>query len=273
MLHRWSQRSPAGIMEVAAAWSKAGVRASFSFRTGGVSKAPWQSLNLGYHVGDDPARVEENRRRWSERGFGDLADWVVGEQVHGNQVAVVDRRHRGAGSTTDHAPIAGCDALVTNEPGLTLVVLTADCVPILFHDPVRRVVAAAHSGWRGTVSHIAVKVVERMSAEFGSRPEDLRVALGPSIRRCCYEVDEAVAGPVRAAFGEKPLVARHGSEERYWLSLQACIRMDLLNASVLDAHIDDVGVCTACHREHLFSHRAEAGKTGRQCGAIVLSPP
>ncbi|MCL6444778.1 MAG: polyphenol oxidase family protein, partial [Alicyclobacillus sp.] len=126
-------------------------RGLFSFRTHGVSEGPFASLNVGYHVPDQPDAVTENRRRIARELGGDLEDWVVAEQVHGTHVAVVHQAHRGQGATPALSPVPGVDALVTQEPGLTLVVMSADCVPMLFFDPVQRAIGVAHSGWKGTV--------------------------------------------------------------------------------------------------------------------------
>lgn len=251
-------------------WSTERVQGIFSFREGGVSDAPYQSLNVGYHVGDDPAAVTENRSRCAEAIGATLEDLVVPEQVHGAGVAVVTEADRGRGSTPNLPPIPNVDGVVSNVPGLALTVMAADCVPMLFYDAKAGVVGAAHSGWRGTVSHISQEVLRTMSEVFGSRPQDVEVWLGPSIRHCCYEVDDKVAVPVMESFGRGPLLSRHAKPGKYLLSQQACIRLDLLGAGVSEDNIHDVGVCTACHTQVLFSHRAEHGKTGRLLGAVRL---
>ncbi|MCL6548879.1 MAG: peptidoglycan editing factor PgeF [Alicyclobacillus sp.] len=254
-------------------WPSGIARGLFSFRTHGVSAPPFESLNVGFHVQDDPELVLANRRRCAVELGGDVGDWIAGEQVHGTAVAVVGRADRGTGADGRTAPVPGVDALVTDEPGVTLVTLAADCVPLLFLDPVRRVIAAAHSGWKGTVGHIAAEVLLTMRERFGCRPSEVDVWLGPSIRRCCYEVDDPVAERVRAAFGPRYLIPRHGRPGKYWLGLQACIRTDLLAAGVRPDHIHDVGVCTSCRKSVLFSHRADQGRTGRLLGAVRLLAP
>lgn len=251
-------------------WPGDVVRGLFSFRTHGVSPQPYSSLNVGYHVSDNPDKVRQNRLICATALGGELSDWVVPEQVHGVGVAVVDETYAGQGALPASQPVHQVDALVTNRPGLALVVMSADCVPILFFDPVRHVVAAAHSGWKGTVGHIAKCVVETMTSTFGTHPSDIDIWLGPSIRRCCYEVDDTVAVPVHDAFGGGPLVRRHQSPGKYWLSLHACIRQDLLASGVARNHIHDTGVCSGCRTSVLFSHRMERGKTGRFLGAVRL---
>ncbi|MBX5437366.1 MAG: peptidoglycan editing factor PgeF [Alicyclobacillaceae bacterium] len=242
----------------------------FSFRVAGVSAPPFDSLNVGFHVPDDPACVRENRLRCAAELGADIADWVVAEQVHGTSVAVVGRTDRGRGADGRQPPVAGVDGLITAEPGVALVTLAADCVPLLFADPVRRVVGSAHSGWKGTVGHIARQMVQTMKQAFGCRPSDIEVWMGPSIRRCCYEVDGRVAEQVRTEFGNRYLLPRHGQPGKYWLGLQACIRSDLENEGVIAARIHDTGVCTSCRRQVLFSHRADGGRTGRLLAAVRL---
>lgn len=242
----------------------------FTLRTGGVSTTPFDTLNLGFHVKDDPLHVQENRRICATFIGGALEDFVVPEQVHGNGVATVGIKERGMGSSYDSTPVEGVDAVVTNEPGLTLAVLSADCIPILFFDKEQRVVGAAHSGWKGTVSHIARNVISTMQREYGSLPSNIEVWLGPSIRRCCYEVDERVALPIQQEFGRKPLIPRQNRNGKFLLSLQSCVRMDLEAVGVASDRIHDVGVCTSCRTNALFSHRAEHGRTGRFMGLVRL---
>lgn len=270
MLTRVIGSSP-DLMWIETDWPDDMARGVFTLRHGGVSEAPFHSLNVGYHVPDEAQSVRANREICVTLTGGKLSDWVVPEQVHSASVAVVGAADRGRGSNPETPPVPGVDALVTNAPGVTLVVLSADCVPLLFLDPVRRAVAAAHSGWRGTVSHIAREVLRTLATEYGSQPEDVDVWMGPSVRRCCYEVDDLVAGPVITEFGAKTLIPRAAVDGKYWLSLQACIRHDLLAAGVTQGHIHDVGLCSACKTDMLFSHRAEHGKTGRFMGAVRLA--
>ncbi|MBX6352197.1 MAG: peptidoglycan editing factor PgeF [Thermoflavifilum sp.] len=239
-----------------------------SGRLGGVSTGPYASLNVGLHVGDDPAAVMTNRARCAAYLGSDVGRWVFAEQVHGRSIAVVTQAHAGAGVSS--SPLPGVDALVTAEPGVVLAIQTADCVPVLLADVRQRVVAVVHSGWRGTVLGITGETVRTMQAQFGTQPEDLYAWLGPSIRRCCYEVDERVAQPMRERWGEGVLWARVGHPGKWWLSLQTAIRRDLMDAGVPTAQIRDCGECTACRTPHFFSHRAEAGRTGRQLTAVRI---
>jgi polyphenol oxidase len=251
-------------------WPSHGVRGLFSFRRGGVSLPPYEELNVGLHVGDDADAVLKNRARCAAEVGCPVERWVVAEQVHSATVAVVTEADAGRGAWDVHTSIQGADALVTDVRGLGLVVMAADCVPVLFYDEVRQVIAAAHSGWKGTVQHIVRRVLATMQREFQSNPEDVHVCIGPSIRQCCYEVNDVVADPVKSEFGSHVLAQRFYRRDRHLLSLQACVREDLKRSGVRPEHILDTGVCTSCQSDVLFSHRADAGRTGRQLAMVCL---
>jgi len=270
LLTRWAT-TQYGIEMILPRWPQAAVRGLFTLRTGGSSTAPFDSLNLGLHVADAPSKVMINRQRCASWLGGTVDDWVVPEQVHGNQVACVGQNERGFGSRTLATAVAGVDALVTADAGITLVALAADCVPILFFDAHKRVIAAAHSGWKGTVAHIASNVIEVMKAQYGCRPEEIDVWLGPAIRSCCYEVDDVVAVPVQHVFGKRYVQPRFNAPGKYMLGLQSLIRRDLAEMGVLPIHYHDVGLCTSCRFGSLFSHRAAHGQAGRLMGAVRLS--
>ncbi|MBI2455954.1 MAG: peptidoglycan editing factor PgeF [candidate division NC10 bacterium] len=231
---------------------------AFSTRQGGVSRAPFATLNLGTSVGDDPQAVEENRRRFFGT-FGIEPSQVVRvKQVHGDGVLVVDETlvaRRGFPRLLLDERYE-YDALITNLPDLALVVSTADCLPLLIHDPVRGAVAAVHAGWRSTAKRIAARALRAMAAAYGTNPGDCRVAIGPGIRGCCYEVDAAVTEAMRAAL---PAWEEHAAASRPGEG-----------AGVRPDRIGDVGFCTACRRDLFFSHRAEKARTGRMMNLILL---
>jgi YfiH family protein len=247
----------------------------FSTRQGGVSQGAFATLNLGQSVGDDPAAVQENRDRFFGR-FAIEADRLVRvRQVHGDGVLVVDE----ALAARPGFPFSlieervEYDAMITHLTGLALTVSTADCVPILVQDPDRRVVAAIHAGWRGTAARIAAKGIQAMAARYGSRPETLQVAIGPAIRGCCYEVDrsvcEALAASAAAADGHfQPVGVDHWRAD-----LPGLNRTILTEAGVDPAHIEDLGLSTACRRDLFFSHRADRGRTGRMMNFVMLLAP
>ncbi len=230
-------------------------------RRGGVSPAPFDSLNVGLTVGDDDQRVYENRRRMS--GALDVSDTGVRStwQVHGTDVVVARR----SDSVGDVPPKA--DAIITAEPDLPLAMRFADCTPLLLYDPVRRVVGLAHAGWRGTVSGVAQTTVRAMASTFGTRPGDILAGIGPSIGPCCYEVGPEVVVQVRDAFPKatdliEPPKNGYGAHFDLWAANERALRQ----AGV--TQIERANLCTACHTHEFFSHRAEAGRTGR-FGALV----
>jgi YfiH family protein len=197
------------------------------------------------------------------RALGIAVDHLVSpHQVHGSRVAVVSARDRGS-------VIERADALLTDEPGVPLMLRFADCVPLWFYDPGREVIGLAHAGWRGTVKGMAGEVVRQMRAAYGCRPADLVVGIGPAIGPCCYEVGEDVVRAVRQAFGE---VAREfltsQRNGRWGLNLWAANEHCLACAGVTE--VEAAGICTACHTDEWFSHRAEHGRTGRVGALIAL---
>ena len=161
-----------------------------------------------------------------------------------------------------------CDGLITNEPGVALVCFAADCTPILFYDPVQRVVAAIHAGWRGTANGIARKAVEKMIAEFGSRPEDICAAIGPSISQCCFETDIDVPQAMLRAFGDEANAFIEKRGEKYFVDNKGLNKLWLTRAGV--TKIDVSPACTMCQPERFWSHRVTKGYRGSQTGIIEL---
>lgn len=187
---------------------------------------------------------------------------VTANQVHGNSVLIVE--DKGAGG---HRPVEA-DAMVTNVAGVALGVLTADCLPILLFDPVKRVAGAVHSGWRGTVKKVATGAVEAFKKRFGSSPGDIFAALGPCIGPCCYVVDDEVTGEFKRAFGEGAGYLTEGPARR--LDLRAANIEQLLSAGLGEANISTETVCTSCRSELFFSYRKEGLKAGRQLSFVMM---
>jgi purine-nucleoside/S-methyl-5'-thioadenosine phosphorylase / adenosine deaminase len=259
----------------------------FSTRAGGASSLEGKpALNLGFTEWDERERVAANREKFLAAQGASEMPLVAMRQFHSDVIHVV------AGPTTD-TPKA--DALITSTPGLLLGVQTADCVPILLADTRRRVVAAIHAGWRGTLARIAVKTLGRMRMEFGTRPRDVVAAIGPAIGRCCYEVGPEVAQAFAAQFpaaadwfdgpfeqlahGEGPLwlpwltmmpPGHVPPPPRVQLDLRASNRWQLINAGVPEKQIAASDLCTACRTDLLFSYRREGAKTGRLMAVIGL---
>jgi len=240
-------------------------------RTGGVSQPPFHGLNLAFHVGDDPARVLHNRRALcAPLGLSPEA-LVVGNQVHGDGVAVVDERCRGRGAFGDETAIEATDAMVTRTPGLCLVVLTADCVPIVLYDPVRSAVGVVHAGWRGTVRGITGKAVQAMVDAFGTAPADLLAGVGPSIGPCCYQVGADVLEQVAAApWADANLISERTADGRGNLNLWEANRRQLVLAGVPPGSVEVGSLCTRCRADLFFSVRHDGATTGRFATGAML---
>jgi YfiH family protein len=228
-------------------------------RLGGYSQPPWDSLNTGHTVGDDLEAVRANHELIFEALGVHREDVVSPRQVHGTSVRVVDGRDKGQ-------VCPETDALVTVTPGVVLMLRFADCVPVLLFDPIQGVVGLAHAGWRGTVAGMARSAVQAMVNDLGCLPADILAGVGPSIGPCCYEVGREVVDATRRAFADVDGLLMPRANGRWHLDLWAANRRQLADAGV--QHIEVAGICTACHTDEWFSHRAERGKTGRM-GALI----
>jgi polyphenol oxidase len=231
----------------------------FPERTGGVSCGARSSLNFGLRWGDNEANVAANRQRLADRAGFAVDDLVVTKHVHGAQVWAV-------GEPLPEPP--EFDGLVSAVPGKVLGAFAADCIPLVFADPVARVCGAAHAGWRGTVAGVARNVVARMQ-ELGARAADIRVALGPSIGPCCFEVGSEVVAEFRAQLGQVPGLVVAGPRKDH-IDLRVATRFLLERAGVASSHIDDRPPCTRCHPERFFSFRRDGKEGGVHMGFIGL---
>ncbi len=241
-----------------------GASGIFTTRFGGLSKPPYDSLNLGSGGGDDPDDVELNRRRLVE-ALGLKPGSIRGvRQVHGSDVFVMT-------DPDGRMPSIGYDAIITNVAGAAISVLTADCVPILLYDPVRHAVGAVHAGWSGTVNGVVGRAVRAMEREYGSDPADVMAVIGPSIGPCCYEVDEKVVAPLKdniSGGGGLIFPSRPG----HWqLDLWEANTRLLMSAGVGRANITVMGLCTSCNTDKFFSHRKSGGATGRMMAVARLT--
>lgn len=229
----------------------------FPTRSGGVSQGPFATLNTGSSAGDDPAAVEENLRRLA-RVAGAREPIRLLSQVHGDRVI-----HAVRGEVLAGFPEA--DGQWTGDEGVVLGIRTADCLPVLLEDPVGRRVAAVHAGWRGVISEIVCRALDALE-ECGSRPGDLRVALGPAIQGCCFEVDGDLPDRFARAFGAAVVVPAAGAAKPH-LDLARAVRMSLERRGVAAGNIEALGACTACD-PRFFSYRRDGGRTGRQLSFI-----
>jgi polyphenol oxidase len=234
---------------------------AFSLRTGGCSPVPFDSLNFSVTQGDDPANVTENLATFSYHLGVDPSRIATIRQVHGDRIHVWD-------GPVGTAPEA--DAIIVPRPGVFPGIKTADCLPVMVLDPVQRISAAVHAGWRGSVLRITAKVLAVLLTEFGSDPHHLIAALGPSIGTCCYEVDARVLEPLREAIpdSERFVTVVDGDGEKHGrpsfrLDLTALNRFELLEAGVPSDHIITTGYCTSCRGDLFFSHRRDGVDSGR----------
>jgi purine-nucleoside/S-methyl-5'-thioadenosine phosphorylase / adenosine deaminase len=262
-----------GIVQAGGLARLEGIAHAFSTRRGGVSRGPYGSLNLGLGVGDEPAAVQENRRRFFGALGIDPGRAVRAHQVHGDGVLVVDRAlvARSGFPRVLLDERFEYDALVTDLPGLALTVSTADCLPILIADPRRGAVAAVHAGWRSTVRRIAQRAVEVLRRRYGTDPRDCVAALGPGIRGCCYEVDAPVIDPLSRALPAWRACVQARGEGRWHLDLAAANRQMLLAAGLAPEVIHDAGLCTRCRPGLFYSYRDQGARTGRMMNAILLT--
>ena len=231
-------------------------------RQGGVSRAPFNTLNLGHTVGDELEAVRLNHERALAAVGLRRADVVTAHLVHGARVAVVGREDRGR-------VCAETDALITAEPGVALLLRFADCVPVLLFDPRRRVIGLAHAGWRGLPAGVVPATVATMTRAFGCRPADIWAGVGPSIGPCCYQVGPEVIAQVATVMNGRRPFRQVG--QRVHLDLWAAVRGQLEDAGV--GRVAVAAQCTACHTDEWFSHRAEHGRTGRFGVVMSLRQP
>lgn len=213
----------------------------------------------------DPAVALANRERLASR-LGISLDRMVGcRQVHGAHVAVVGAEDAGRGMRPENPSIEGADAMITNTPCIYLLALAADCPPVFFYDPAHRAVGLAHSGWKGTVGHVAGNVVTAMTAQFGSRPEEIIAAIGPGIGPCCYRVGSNVVQAAEESFPrawtQHPQLLEVYEGGMYF-NLWEAIRRTLVEAGVPRKNISVEGICTMHHTSIFYSHRGEAGRCG-----------
>ena len=255
-----------------AAWEDLpGIRHCFTTRAGGVSEGYLSSLNFRRGLYDPDENINENFRR-TARFFDVAPDRIVcAQQTHTANVRIVTEADAGKGVTRDR-DYTDVDGLITDVPGLVLYTSHADCVPIYFYDPERRVIALAHSGWKGTVARIGQVTIRKMTDIYGCRPEDIYAAIGPSICADCYEVSEDVADAIRTCFNSHTIpriLARGQRPGKYQLDLwRACERI-LLESGIRQDHLTVTNLCTCENSESLFSHRATNGKRGNQ-GAFLM---
>lgn len=238
------------------------IKHCFTTRMGGVSKGIFSTLNLSFTRGDEQEAVEQNFQRLAEALDVKYENFVFSDQTHTNIVKKITKQDAGNGLTREKT-FFDVDGMITNEPGLVLSTFYADCVPLYFVDPVKKAIGLSHSGWRGTVGRIGAETIKAMQQEYGSKPEDLLCAIGPSICQECYEISEDVALEFQKEFMDKSEQLLQGKGNgKYQLDLWRANEIILLEAGVKKEHIATTNICTCCNSEYLFSHRASCGKRG-----------
>lgn len=247
------------------------VRHGFSTRLGGVSEGCFSSMNLSFERGDRNEAVLENFQRIGKALGVRCEDMVLSKQTHTTNVRVVTEEDRGKGIVRER-DYTDVDGLVTAVPGICLVTSYADCVPLYFVDPVKKVIGLSHSGWRGTAGKIGKKTVEIMRNQFGSDPGDILAAIGPSVCKECYEVSEDVIVEFRKAFSTEDWhkLFYKKSCGKYQLDLWKANELIFLESGICRDHIAVTNVCTHCNSTVLYSHRATGNERGNLCAFLEL---
>lgn len=245
------------------------VKHFFTSRHGGTSEGDFYSLNLGMNTNDNISNVKINYQIVADTLDTDINNFVLSDQVHKCNIKIVNENDRGKGivKERDYKEI---DGLITNNKNIVLSTVYADCVPIFYLDVVKKVIALAHAGWRGTVNKIAGKIIDEMVINFESNPKDIYVGIGPSIGSCCYEVDENVITKFKKNFNNSNDFIKKTSKNKWALDLWHANYSLLLEKGVLKNNITCSGLCTSCNVDSFFSYRKENGNTGRMGAFIML---
>ena len=248
------------------------ITAAVSCRMGGVSGPDLGPLNMGLHVGDEEAAVLENRRRYFEALSLDPASLVCCQQVHGTYISKVTEKDKGRGALSGNTAIPACDGLMTNEKDVPITMNYADCTPLFFYDPKKKVIALSHGGWRGTAGNIAGLTIAKMEKNYGCDRENILCAIGPAIGPECFEVGEEVVEEFYRLFTDKEMekLSMPKGEGKYLFDLAGANRKLLEKSGIPYNHIEDCGLCTYCHDDLFFSYRKAKGKTGRHMAVMVL---
>ena len=242
----------------------------FTTRLGGVSTGECESMNLGFNRRDTRENVERNYQIITEVLGINYKDLVFSQQVHEDHIRIVSREDCGKGITKP-SDIIGVDGLVTNESGVPLVTFYADCVPLFFLDPVKKVIALVHSGWRGTVKKIGQKAIRTLKEEFGCSSKDILAAIGPSIGSCHFEVDSPVVEEFQKAYHEADEFITYKGNGKYLLDLWEANLQQFEEEGLLDDNITLAGECTYCNKDMYFSHRRDHGRIGSLASIMQLN--
>lgn len=247
-----------------------GVKHIFSTRHGGVSSGIFATMSTRRSYGDSDENVMKNFQILCNAVNIDENDLVLSDQTHTSNIRIVTSSDRGKGYTKEQ-DYTDIDGLITNERNIALVTQYADCTPLLFFDPIKKVIATSHAGWRGTVKEIGRKTVSLMQKEFGSSPDDIIAAIGPSIGQCCYEVDDTVIRWIdMLTYLQKDKIYYKKPNGKYMLDLKETNRQILVYSGIKNENIDVADICTACNKDDMHSHRASHGQRGNLTAIIEL---
>lgn len=237
----------------------------FTARKGGVSKGGYSSLNLAFTTVDSDENIIKNRQIISQQLGLESKSLIYAQQTHGDKIHTVSEADAGRGALAYSDAIPDVDALMTDKKQLVMGLGFADCVPVFAIDKQRKVLAVIHSGWKGTATRIVDKTISAMVQQYGSRPSDLLIAIGPSIRSCCYTVGKDVRDEFSRHYGAagSTFFSELAQGERWSLDMQAAIIYQAVNSGVLDENIIDSAMCTCCLEDDFFSHRRDGGVSGR----------
>jgi len=240
-------------------------------RHGGYSQPPYQSFNLAFHVGDNEKNVLKNRVELAHYLNIPLHSFTISNQVHGNNVAIIDRTEKGSGSIDMSTVIKNNDAMLTKHTDICLLIFVADCVPVFLYDYKKQVIGLVHAGWKGTVGFITQKTVNLMKTSFGSSSQDIMCAIGPSIGPCCYQVGTEVISLVENSFPNvKYLIQRATEDGKGYFNLWEANKAQLLNCQIPEENIEIARLCTNCNSDTFFSSRNDNGHTGRFAAGIMI---
>ncbi len=239
---------------------------AFCARQGGVSQDEYASLNMSFNEGDEEYSVLQNWGRLSKAFAIPLEQFLVVNQVHGDEIFVI-KPH---GSYFSSRSELNYDAIVTNRTNLAICIKTADCVPVFIVDRVKKIIAVVHAGWRSTALEISAKVIGLMQNQYGSSLQNILVAIGPSIGKCCYQVDSAVADAFLRQKNNELFLLPGAVKNRWMLDLPEANRRQILDCGVPEKNIEISGYCTMCNQDIFFSHRGSGGITGRQINFMMI---
>lgn len=236
------------------------IHAFFTTRHGGVSKAPYSTANLAFHVGDNPDDVIQNHDCLAQSIGYHRPSLIHMRQIHSDKITLIDETHH-----FDTPP--ECDALITNRPNTPLMVMSADCTGILLYDPIQKAIGAVHAGRAGALNAILPKTIHKMGVMFGSLPQNLYAVLGPSIHGCCYEINENIAKETEA---KGYIQALRKKEGKIFLDVNTILLQQLKEVGISSDQLEVINHCTSCRCKEYFSYRADQTHTGRIAGVIML---